>query len=496
MPGFGAKAAPGSTEVSTSVAAAVSQNNARPSQRFVVCSNGRRTEWGYESILSVGSRSAGRGIDWTAGIPLLLLITSGCSHGDSLAPDTRKPPYIAIVAKAGPEVLGEPGVKYTYHIKGLSTGSTYDSTLTVAPADTVIVSVEPGTYSISLVDLPVKCVSRYGLDQEIVVPPGTNTAIARYFITCNVPLAVRVYTAGLPTDPEFIWQVEDQSGSFHETGVIRNRDETLTFESLQPGSYTVSLWNAPEICVFTNNGGRHQTVTVPPDGNVRLGFSVICSKPANRPEILEFSWQYHDSVVVFIAKAKDPDYNLSTLFFDLTDCNGNTVLPDGARERGGMQGGRTSFTLTPILFSAFELGLSDQEIAGHCASLRVQDTDGNTSAVVEALPSFPNGSPPEAVGFNSVLVSNELLTTKLSARDSDGDFFGTFVAARLRDGVLSPRDGKFDIGVFNAAGYEGTTIPDLPLTGRILYTDVYAIMVYVVDLHGNFRKYVDDDPFK
>src|SRR5262249_42582771 len=173
----------------------------------------------------------------------------------------------------------------------------------------------------------------------------------------------------------------------------------------------------------------------------------------NRPEILDFSWQYHDSVVVFIAKAKDPDYNLATLFFDLTDCNGHSVLSGGARERGGMQGGRTSYTLTPIVFSAFEFGLSDQEIAGHCASLRLQDADGNTTPVVEALPSFPDGTAPEAIGFNSVLVSNELLTTKLSARDTDGDFFGTFVAARLRDGLLSPPDGKFDIGVYNAAGY-------------------------------------------
>ena len=425
-----------------------------------------------------------------------LLVLAGCPSGESLGPEPRKPPYLAIVAKAETGILTEPGIKYRYRVKALTTGSTFDTVITVSPADTVILQVEPGTYDVKLGDLPAKCVSRYGLTQEIVVPPGTNTAIARYYISCNVPLAVRVYTAGLAVDPNFIWQLESRTGSHNLTGVIQNRDETLIFSSISAGDYTVSLWNAPEQCVFTNNGGRHQKVTVKPTGGGALTFSVICSKPANRPEVIDFRWTYHDSSVVFLATLKDPDYNLSSYIFDLTDCEGNTVLSKGSVQRAGLSAGRTAYQLEPTVIGAFEFGLSDRELAGHCASLRVEDLDGNTSPLVERLPTFTGESAPEATRFNAVLFSQQLLRTTLAARDADGDFFGTFVMARLRDGALSPPDGAFDLGIYNAAGYEGTTIPDLPLGGRIAYTDVYGIIVYLVDLHGNFRKYVDDDTFK
>jgi hypothetical protein len=198
---------------------------------------------------------------------------------------------------------------------------------------------------------------------------------------------------------------------------------------------------------------------------------------------------------VFIAKARDPDHNIGAYVFDLTDCDGHSVLAGGARQRSGLERGRMAFQETPIMIGAFEFGLSDQEIAGRCASLRVEDVDGNTTPTVERLPSFDGGSPSTAVSFNAVLVGQERLTTRLTAQDPDGDFFGTFVAASLRDGTLSPMDGKPDLGIYNSEGYEGTAIPDLPLGGRITYSDVYAIIVYLVDLHGHFRKYVDNDTF-
>ncbi len=431
----------------------------------------------------------------TLGVATALgLALAGC-HQDATEPTSRKPPYIAIVVKAETAFLDEPGVRYTYRIKGLSTGSTYDTLVTVAPSDTVIVSVSEGTYQVSLSNLPEKCVSRYGLVQEVVVPPNTNTAIVRYFVGCNMPLAVRVYTAGLPVDPEFIWEIARKGGGSVETGIVRHREENLFFPTLPPGDYVVSLWNAPEPCVFTNNGGRHQAVTIPPNGGTRIGFSVVCSQVAKRPKLIDFTWSTADSVIGFIATAEDPDFNIALYYFDITDCDGTSILPGGARERGGLHLGRTAYQLRPTIIGAFELGIPPEALVGRCGSLRIQDLDGNTTPTVEKLAGSPVGASPEAISFNAVFRSDVLLGTDLAAHDRDEDFFGTFVAARLRDGTLGPQDGKPDIGIYNSAGYEGTTIPDLPLGGRILYTDVYAVMVYLFDRQGHFRRYVDEDTF-
>ena len=80
--------------------------------------------------------------------------------------------------------------------------------------------------------------------------------------------------------------------------------------------------------------------------------------------------------------------------------------------------------------------------------------------------------------------------------DPDGDFAGVFVAARLRDGILSPPDGQPDIGIYNVAGYLVPNLPDLPLTSRIQYGDVLAIIVYLVDAAGNFTRLEDSDVFR
>ena len=80
---------------------------------------------------------------------------------------------------------------------------------------------------------------------------------------------------------------------------------------------------------------------------------------------------------------------------------------------------------------------------------------------------------------------------------SDPNFAGTFVAARLRDGILFPADGNPDIGVFNAVGYEGVQLPVVPLgNGRPEYYDYYGVIVYLFNANGNFTRLEDNDLFR
>jgi hypothetical protein len=105
------------------------------------------------------------------------------------------------------------------------------------------------------------------------------------------------------------------------------------------------------------------------------------------------------------------------------------------------------------------------------------------------------GSAPVIRVLNARLRGVDAVITTLEADDPDGDLVGTFVAARLRDGVLGQPDGNPDIGVYNAVGYLGTILPELPLTSRIQYSDVYSVIVYVIDRRGNLRRAEDPSLF-
>ncbi len=240
---------------------------------------------------------------------------------------------------------------------------------------------------------------------------------------------------------------------------------------------------------------------VHPDGGTQLQFSVVCSQVENRPVITAFAWSYHDSAAVLLAQVSDPDRNLVGYYFDITDCNGRSLLPRGEIERGGLAGGRTALSPTATFIGAYELsqlGLPDDALEGSCATLRVVDGFGNTTPPVERPQLRPSlTAPPNATSYNAFLVGTSYLTTRLEVEDPDADYWGVFVAAELRDGALrGTTDGTNDIGIYNTQGYESNQIPDLVFQGRIAYSDVYAQIIYLVDAAGNFRKLVDRDPFK
>ncbi|NOT08692.1 MAG: hypothetical protein HOP28_10865 [Gemmatimonadales bacterium] len=436
--------------------------------------------------------SAGPGLAWFA-LAGALLSGGGCRAGETLAPSDEKPPYLAVVAKLETGTLPDTGATFRYRVSDLSEGGVLDTVIVAAPNDTLILSVRPATYSIQLEQIPAKCVSRYGPTEVVLVPEGINTAIARFFISCNAPLAVDVVTSGGPDSLQFIWELTGPNRP-QQTGIIGQKEEAVIFNQLAPGSYTFSLWNLGG-CEPVSRGRRSQTIVVPPGGGARTSFTVVCSDLPTRPALRSFSWTYHDSTAVFIADVTDPDGNLTGYYFDLTDCAGTSVLAGGEKERFGLLGGRTARATSATIVGAFELGIDESVAAGRCASLRMVDDYGGTTPFIERLQGHPFGSAPEPIAHNALFIGTSALRSQLSVRDANDDYFGVFVAVRLRDGALGPPDGQPDLGIYNAVGYEGTELPDLLFGNRFQYFDVYEQILYLVDRKGNFRKVVDRDPF-
>ena len=433
---------------------------------------------------------------WVAGLAAAVLAAAGCRNGDSLGPSTEKPPYIAVVPLIQTGSLPDPTVKFEYRIRDVSAGGTLDTTITLSPLDTLILSVHPATYEVDLGNLPKKCVSKYGNTDVVVVPEGINTAVSRFFISCDAPLSVVAFTLGGPDKFEFVWALDGEDGS-HRTGFIEHREEAVIVNPLPPGNYTFSIWNVPSNCEFTNRGRRSQAVVVPPKGGARLQFTITCSDVVNYPIMPVFRWNFHDGAVAFYAEGEDPDGNVVGYAFDLTDCSGKSVLPDGEMLRGGLQSWATYRNPRPIVIAAFDLGIPDDQMAGRCASLRLIDDFGNTSTFVEKLPNIAPGLAPFASSYNAVFAGETRLVTQLQAADTDGDYAGAFVTVTLRDGTIGQIDGKPDVGLYNNQGFlDPQAIPDLPLGGRILFSDVYSQTVYLIDRQAHFTRLFDGDPFR
>jgi len=402
--------------------------------------------------------------------------------------------YLAIVALVDTPSGVSPGLHYDYRVQEVSGTLGIDTIIEVQPSDTVILRLPVATYGIALSGLPAWCASRYGDEQYVVVFDAPSTALARYFITCQAPLTVHLVTEGpVSSDHEMVYHVS--GGSYDRVGIAHPND-TLRFDHVPAGDYQFTLSLLSPDCVVTSNGATHPQITVPAGGGAVLDLRIACSDPARRPQFLQAAATYTNGVSAFVFRVRDPDRDVERYVWDLTDCAGTTILPGGARIRRGLSSGRTYDRDTLTVVAAFEPGLADSTVVGRCTALRVVDQQGNTTPVLE-LPIRPApGTPPIASMFNAFTIGTEAIHTDLAAGDPEGDFVGVFAAARVRDGVLFPPDGNPDIGIYNAAGYIGGAVPELPLGARIQYGDVYAVIVYLIDAAGHFTRLEDVDLFR
>ncbi len=430
-------------------------------------------------------KNAFRALTWAL-LAILLIGSSGCS--DSTEP--TNPPYIAIVAVITAPAGTAIGETYTYRVSEVSGTIPIDQTFNVSPRDTVIVPVKPATYKVTLRGLPPQCRVQDGTDLYILVPEGANTALIRYLISCESLITVTTATDGFDADQSYIYHV---NGPSDERVGILGANDTLLLDGLAPGDYQVSLAHVSSNCVVTSDGGTIRRLTLADTGGTRLDFRVVCSDETKRPHLLSFAGSYHDGTSGFMFKAADPDHDVERYFWDITDCQGKSVLPTGGRFRRGLSQDRTAGQDTVTVFGAIELGLPDAELVGRCTSLRIQDEQGNTTPVKE-LPIPTSRLGPQSFSFNARFANTALLTASLQV--TDPGYAGVFAAALLRDGVLFAPDGQPDLGVYNTAGYEDVLLPNVPLgAGRPPYFDYLAIIVYLFDTQGNFTRVEDDDLF-
>lgn len=422
----------------------------------------------------------------------IALVAAGCR--DASGPRDAGPPYLAIVAKIVPGSQGIVGTEYAYRIREISGTLNIDQTVRVTPHDTVIVSLPPASYVIELGEgVPSTCRVRDDGKAFIVLDSLTNTGIVRFFVSCQQGLTIHTATDGHSIDPEFLYRLTSSSGDW--LGIIGSND-TVAIDPIEAGQYTLSLLHLSPNCVVTSDAGANQQIDVSASGGTIAAFRVRCSSEVERPQVLEFNPSAHDGAAAFYLSVHDPDGDVDEYHFDVTDCQGRSVLPGGVRVRTNLSGSRIRRLDTAVIVAGWEIGLSDAALASRCGAIRVADYRGNSTPVVERRLAR-NGNRPGVTQFNARYVGTAWIRTDVGISDIDGDFAGVFALARLRDGVLALPDGQPDIGIFSAVGYLTLPLPDVPLgNGRPLWDDYYAVILYLIDRAGNFTRLEDAELFR
>jgi hypothetical protein len=421
----------------------------------------------------------------------LVPFLSGCSE-PSAPPG---PPYIAIVSNLYALDGATKPARLTYRVRELSGVAGVDRRLSAAPEDTIILPVPPASYAITIEGLPSRCVVSNGPARGIAVSEADNTGLIRYNIQCRGLLNVAAIVDGYDRDQSFVFRMRDSLGNDH-TGLVAAND-TATLNDAPAGRFEVQLGGVAPNCVITSDGGAIQHVEVSPTGGATLMFRIQCSELARRPQLLSLVSDYVGGASVFTFRVWDPDGDLDGYTWDITDCRGNSVLPEQReRTRRGLRGGRGQLVDTLQVVGAYELGLAPAELEGRCTEVRVFDMRSNMSIIATHRIGSTTGFTPVVRFFNATLQGTAQVTSLLLGSDPENDIIGHFVLVRLRDGVLGVADGKPDLGSMDAAGYEGLDVAPIPTTGRIRWDDVLSVIVYVIDSKGNAVRIEDADIFK
>lgn len=425
---------------------------------------------------------------WLAGGVILF---AACTS-DPTAP--QQPPYIAIVSIFTSDGNVDLGDDYTYRVTEISGTTGFDRIIHASPTDTIIVPVDPATYLVTLTGVPPYCrlPGNGSSDYYILVPEGSNTSIIRYQISCASPFTITTGTDGSQPDDAYVYQLRGPGGE--RNGIISGND-TLRFDDLEPGTWDVNLVHVADNCVVTSaRGARPRLVVADTGAGTRVDFRILCADPAQRPKLVSFASSYHDGTSAFMIRATDPQGDIERYAWDITDCQGRSVLPAGGRLRRGLLASLATPGDTITIYGAIEPGLPDSVFGpGRCTSIRVADQYDNSTPIYED-PIGGETPGPAGVAINARFLNTSSLETRVTAGASAVQ--GFFAAARLRDGVLFPPDGAPDLGVFNPLGYNDVLIPTVPLGGgRPQYYDYYAVIVYLFDRAGNFIRLEDDDLF-
>lgn len=421
----------------------------------------------------------------------LVLFLLSCR--DAAAPPG--PPYLAIVADLYALEGATTPSRLTYRVRGAGEPTLVDRRISVAPTDTVILSVPPATYSVEVEGLPTRCIVQHGAVRGIALSDADNTGLVRYSIQCRGLLNVAVITDGYDVDPGYVYRVRDSRGT-ELTGLVAAND-TVTINEASSGDFEVQIGGIAPNCVVLSDGGSFQWVTVTETGGATASFRLRCSELAHRPQLLSLVSSYTLGASVFTFTVWDPDGDLDGYTWDITDCRGTSVLPDRReRVRRSIASGRGQLTDTLVVVGAYEVGVAAADLVGKCTEIRAFDLRSNSSVILSHRIGSAVGHPPAVRFFNARLEGTAQVVTQLFASDPENDIVGHFVLVRLRDGVLSAPDGVPDLGSMDPAGYLGLDVPAIPTNGRIRWDDVLAVIVYVIDAQGNAVRVIDADIFR
>lgn len=421
----------------------------------------------------------------------LLCLLAGCRGID----EPPGPPYLAIVTDMYALGSATAPDEVTYRITDLNAPLGQPKRIRRAAGDTVIVSLPPSAYQVQVEGLPSRCQVSNGAARAIVLTDADNTGIIRYSIQCLGMVNVAVVADGPTLDASFVYRVRHQDGT-ERTGLVGAND-TTTVDDAGPGTYEVRLGGVATNCVIVSDGGPVQRVVASSTGGATASFRVSCADLARRPQLLSLVGGYSMGAAILTFRVWDPDHDVDGYVFDLTDCRGNSVLPDKReRIRRGLLNGRAQLADTLVVVGAYDLGLPPESVVGRCTEIRVFDERGNTSVILDHRMNSSGGFAPTVRFFNATLQGTASVTSLLAATDPENDIVGHFVLVRLRDGVLGPPDGSADLGSMDPAGYLGLEVPPIPTTGRIRWDDVLSVIVFVIDAKGNAVRVEDADIFR
>ncbi len=405
------------------------------------------------------------------------------------------PPYLAIVTNLYALGGASAPSEVVYRVRDLAGALGEQRRLRVSPSDTIIISLPPSSYQIDVEGLPSRCIVSNGPARAIVLSEADNTGIIRYSIQCLGVVSVAVVADGWALDSGFVYRLRHADGTEY-TGLVAAND-TATVDDADAGAYEVQLGGVASNCVIVSDGGAVQHITATATGGAMASFRVSCAEYAHRPQLLSLVGGYDGGASIFAFRVWDPDHDIDGYTWDITDCRGNSVLPDKReRTRRGLRSGRAQLADTIDVVGAYEVGLPTAQLAGRCTEVRVFDEDGNSSVILTHRIGSATGFPPSVRFFNATLQGTSSVTSLLLASDPENDIIGHFVLVRLRDGVLGAPDGRADLGSMDPAGYLGLSVPAIPTTGRIQWDDVLSVIAYVIDSKGNVVRVEDGDIFK
>lgn len=433
----------------------------------------------------------------TATLSLVAALAS-CAIDNGTAPIGRQPPYLAVVVVVdAPDEVQNRG-PYSLRVREFSGTVRFDTSFRATPRDTVIFSVQPATYTVEISDVPASCGVRDGTLQFALVPPRTNTTLARFSIVCRNALTLITLSDGLVPDSSYIYAVTRGDTAISAGQIAAN--DTLLIDGLKPGDYTVTLRHVAAHCVVLSDGGDNATFRLTDKGGHRLVFRITCSDEKRRPRLVEFRGSYDRGSVGYFIRVFDPNRDIDHYSWDITDCRRKSILPGGPRRRGALLGfENVSFRDTATIIGAHDVGLPDSTLRKACQAVSVHDEYINVTEVVE-IPLLPRrvDRSPVATTFNVVYIGTVGMRIVLNVQDPDNDFLGVFVIYTLRDGIVAlPPDGEPDRVLFQPPGQLGSEIRDIPFNvGFGTWTDYYGAIVWLLDKAGNMTRLEDRDPFR